>query len=117
MDNTIDIKKLLEQSRNDAENMYKEGAARTVELGLLIAGVGKAIEAYVKTISEVEGRLPGPGNKRAVTLVSAGIFMATGVPEAFDLTKENMFDFARIIYDTALSECGFGAGDPGEGSI
>lgn len=117
MDNTIDIRALLEQAQENAETTIKEGAARTVELGDLIAAIGCAVEAYVKTISAAESRLPGPGNKRAVTLVTAGILMSTGVPEAFGVAKDDMFRFADIIYNTVLSECGFGAGDPGEGAI
>lgn len=117
MDNTIDIRALLEQAQENAEATIKEGAARTVELGNLIAAIGWAVETYVKTISAVESRLPGPGNKRAVTLVAAGILMGTGVPEAFGVAKNDMFQFADIIYNTALSECGFGTGDSGEGAI
>lgn len=117
MDNTINIRELLEQSRDDVKTTIKECAARTVEVGNLIAAIRWAVDAYIKTISATENRLPDPGNKRAVTLVTAGILMATGVPEALGLTKENMFDFADIIYNTALSGCGFGAGDPGEGAI
>lgn len=117
MDNTIDIRELLEQTRNDAEAMFKEGAARTVELGELIAAIGLAVEVYIKTIRAVESRLPGPSLKRAVTLVTAGILMGTGVHEAFGVANDDMFKLADIIYNTALSECGFGAGDPGEGAI
>ena len=117
MDNTIDIKKLLEQSSDDAETTIKEGAARTVELGDLIAAIGCAIEAYVKTIRAVESRLPDLGRKHDITLVTAGILMATGAPEAFSVDKADMYQFADIIYNTALFECGFGAGGPGEGAI
>lgn len=117
MDNTIDIRELLEQTRDDAETTYKEGAARTVELGELITAIGLAVEVYIKTIRAVESRLPDPGLKRAVTLVTAGILMGTGVPEAFGVAKDDMFKLVDIIYDTALSGCGFGAGDPWEGAI
>ena len=117
MDNTINIKKLLDQSRDDVKTTIKEGAARTVELGDVITAIGCAVEAYIKTFRIMESRLPGPGNKRAVTLVTAGILMGTGVPEAFGVAKDDMFRFADIIYNTALSECGFGAGNPGEGAI
>lgn len=117
MDNTIDIRALLEQARENAETTYKEGAARTVELGDLIAAIGCAVEAYVKAIGTMESRLPDPGNKRAVTLVTAGILMDIGAPEAFGVAKDAMFQIADIIYNTALSECGFRAGDPGEGAI
>lgn len=57
MDNTIDIRELLNQSPENAETTIEEATART------------------------------------------------------------MFSYANIIYDIALSERGFGAGDPGEGTI
>ena len=117
MDNTINIKMFLDQSRENAEKIYKEGAARTVELGDLIAVIGCAVESYIKTIRITEGRLPDPRHRRAVTMTTAGILMGVGAPEAFGLDKENMFHIAEIIYAAALSECGFGTGDPGEGAI
>lgn len=117
MDNTIDIRELLNQSPENAETTIEEATARTLNLGELIAAIGYAIEAYVKTISAVESRLPDPGRKQDVLLMTAGILMGARVPEAFGVAKDDMFKFADVIYDTALSECGFGAGDPGEGAI
>lgn len=117
MDNTIDIRELLEQTRDDAETTYKEGAARTVELGKLIAAIGCAVEAYLKTFRIMEGRLPDPDFKRALVLVTAGILRSLEAHEAFGVAKDDLYRFADIIYNTALSERGFGAGDPGEGAI
>lgn len=58
MDNTIDIRELLEQTRDDAETTYKEGAARTVELGELITAIGWAVEAYIQLVYISERHLP-----------------------------------------------------------
>lgn len=117
MDNTINIRELLEQTRDDAETTIKEGAARTVKLDDLIAAIGWAVEAYIQLVYISERHLPDLDKRRAVTLVISGILMGVGGPEAFGLKRDDMFDIANSIYDMSLSECGFGAGDPGEGAI
>lgn len=96
----------MEQANDETEILRKKAEENSVTIGRVIEGFGCSMEAYIKTMQAVYGRLPNDDERRAAIAMATGALESIGVKETLDLDPHNFIMVIISMWFTALANCG-----------
>ena len=91
MKDSYNFDALLGRINEEAKKAYELAADHSINFADLIPAMGGAMEAYIKTVREVERRYPGADEQRAIKLSFAGISMYVKAHEVFGEKMNDMY--------------------------